>query len=181
MKKKTIITALLALTTLTLVSCRSDEPQWADPEAHEKTEQLRKQYGPLMVGTWHYEKIGESQRFFEKLSFRDDGIFTGMRKWQTRKLVTIDSRQRYTDWETLELSGTFTGTWSLSYWAPYGGAKQNYLELTATYDEGRDYMAYSTCLIFDYADETTLHIQGYYIHDDDGLADYLRGDTEPSF
>ena len=172
----------LMLATFFLVSCGSSEPEWADPEAHEKTEQLRKQYGPLMIGTWHYEKVGESQRFFEQLSFKDDGTFTGMRKWQARKLVTIDGEQRYTDWETLDLSGTFIGTWSLSYWAPYGGEKRNYLQLTAKYDnEDLNYMAYSTCLAFGYADETTLHIQGYYFHDDDGWADYLRGEASPSF
>jgi len=180
MNKQTIITALL-VSIIGLAAC-SSEPQWADPVAHEKTEQLQKQYGPLMVGTWHYEKIGESQRFFEQLTFKDDGTFTGMRKWQTRQLVTIDGEQRYTDWETLELSGTFIGTWSLSYWAPYGGEKRNYLQLIAKYDnEELNYMAYSTCLIFGYADETTLHIQGFYVHDDDGWADYQRGDSEPSF
>ena len=181
MNKKLLITALLALVVLAFASCGSDEPQWADPEAHEKTEQLQKQYGPLMVGTWHYENISDTQRYFERLTFQADGTFTGMRKWQTRKLVTIDGEQRYTDWETLDLSGTFTGTWSLSYWAPYGGEMRNYLELTATYDEDRDYMAYSTCLTFGYADETTLHIQGYYVHDDDGWADYQRGEVEASF
>ena len=178
--KKILITALFAIVAICLDSCGSDEPQWADPEAHEKTEQLRKQYTPFIVGTWHYEKVGESQRFFEQLTFKDDGTLTGMRKWQTRQLVTVDGEQRYTDWETLELSGTFTGTWSLSYWAPYGGEKRNYLQLIAEYDnEDVTFMAYSTCLTFDYADETTLHIQGYYVHDDDGWADYLRGETNP--
>ena len=90
MIKQTIITALLALISITFTSCGSSEPEWVDPEAHEKTEQLQKQYGPLMVGTWHYEKVGESQRFFEELSFKDDGTFTGMRKWQTRQLVTVN-------------------------------------------------------------------------------------------
>ena len=148
MNKQTIITALLVLVAMAFASCDSDEPHWADPEAHEKTEQLRTQYGPLMVGTWHYEKVGASQRFFEQLTFfaeqsgkaerKDDGTFTGMRKWQTRKLVTIDG-------------------------------------------ENQNYMAYSTCLTFGYADETTLHIQGFYVHDDDGWADYQRGEIEPSF
>jgi len=180
MNKQTIITALL-VSIIGLAAC-SSEPQWADPVAHEKTEQLQKQYGPLMVGTWHYEKIGESQRFFEQLTFKDDGTFTGMRKWQTRQLVIVDGEQRYTDWETLELSGTFIGTWSLSYWAPYGGEKRNYLQLIAKYDNKElNYMAYSTCLTFGYADGTTLHIQGYYVHDDDDWADYQRGDIEPSF
>ena len=174
--------AFMMLAAFSLASCGSDEPQWADPEAHEKTEQLRAQYTPFIVGTWHYEKVGASQRFFEQLTFKNDGTFTGIRKWQTRKLVTIDGEQRYTDWENVELSGTFTGTWSLSYWAPYGGEKQNCLQLIAKYDDkNRDYMAYSTCLTFGYADETTLRIQGYYVHDNDGWTNYQRGEAEPSF
>jgi hypothetical protein len=182
MNKQTIITVLLTLVAITFASCGSSEPEWADPETREKTEQLRKQYGSLMVGTWHYEKVGENQRFFEKLTFKDDGIFTGIRKWQTRKLVNIDGQEQYADWEDFELNGTFTGTWSLRYWAPDGGEKGNYLQLTATYDgEERNYMAYSACLFFGYADETILHIQGYYVHDDDGLANYKRGEVEPSF
>ena len=79
----------LFLAALALTACSSD-PQWADPEAHEKTVELNEQYGPLMAGTWHYEKIGERQRYFERLTFNEDGTFTGMRIWQSRQLVTID-------------------------------------------------------------------------------------------
>jgi len=49
MNKKTIITVLLVLVAMAFSSCSSDEPHWADLEAHEKTEQLRRQYGPLIV------------------------------------------------------------------------------------------------------------------------------------
>ena len=80
---------------LSLASCSSD-PQWADEEAHEKTEQLRKQYTPIIAGTWHVEYIKDKGRFFERLTFSADGTFTGMRKWQTRKLVTIDDKEQYT-------------------------------------------------------------------------------------
>ena len=179
--KKTIITILLAL--VSLASCSSD-PQWADEEAHEKTEQLRKQYTPIIAGTWHVEYIKDKGRFFERLTFSADGTFTGMRKWQTRKLVTIDDKEQYTDWEDVELSGTFTGTWQLRYWSPEGnsGEKRNCLQLTATYDDaGRDYMAYSCVLTFAYADATTLRIQGYYVKAPDGWINYQRGPSEPSF
>ena len=175
--------AFMMLAAFSLASCSSD-PQWADPEAHEKTVQLNEQYGPLMVGTWHYEKIGERQRYFERLTFKDDRTFTGMRKWQTRKPVTIDGEQRYTDWEDVELSGTFKGTWQLRYWSPEGnsGEKRNCLQLTATYDDaGRDYMAYFCTLTFAYADATTLRIQGYYVKDADGWVNYQHGTAEPSF
>ena len=172
------------IAALAFASCGSDEPRYADPEAHEKTVQLNEQYGPLMVGTWHYENISDTQRYFERLTFQADGTLTGMRKWQTRKLVTIDGKEQYTDWENVELSGTFTGTWQLRYWSPEGnsGEKRNCLQLTATYDDaGRDYMAYSCALTFAYADATTLRIQGYYVKAPDGWINYQRGPSEPGF
>ena len=76
----------MMLAAFSLASCGSDEPRYADPEAHEKTVLLNEQYGPLMVGTWHYEKIGERHRYFERLTFKDDGTLTGYRKWQQREL-----------------------------------------------------------------------------------------------
>ena len=116
---------LFSLVALVLTACSSD-PQWADPEAHEKTVELNEQYGPLMAGTWHYEKIGERQRYFERLTFNEDGTFTGMRIWQSRQLVTIDGNEQYTDWTNVlddtgwgdeaPMNGTFTGTWQLGYW-----------------------------------------------------------------
>ena len=174
---------MMCATLFSLASCSSD-PQWADEEAHEKTVLLNEQYGPLLVGTWHIEKIGEKQRYFERLTFTSDGTLTGERKWQNRKFVTIDGNEQYTDWEDVELSGTFKGTWQLRYWSPEGnsGKMRNCLQLTATYDDaGRDYMAYSCALTFAYADATTLRIQGYYVKAPDGWINYQRGLSEPGF
>ena len=56
----------LLIVALAFASCGSDEPRYADPEAHEKTVQLNEQYGPLMVGTWHYENISDTQRYFSR-------------------------------------------------------------------------------------------------------------------
>ena len=89
----------LLIAALAFASCGSDEPKYADPEAHEKTVKLNEQYGPLMVGTWHYENISDTQRYFERLTFQTDGTLSGMRKWQTRKPVTIDGKEQHTDWE----------------------------------------------------------------------------------
>ena len=183
----------LFLVALALTACSSD-PQWADPEAHEKTEQLRKQYTPIIAGTWHVEYVKDKGRFFERLTFSADGTFTGMRKWQTRKLVTIDGEEQYTDWQNAgqptgwgdeegPMNGTFTGTWQLRYWNPEGegSTKRNCLQLEAKYDEERKYMAYSYVATFDYADDTTLRFQGYYAKDEDGMVNFLRGDAEASF
>ena len=93
MKQAKLLFLLIA--ALAFASCSSD-PQWADEEAHEKTEQLRKQYTPIIAGTWHVEYIKDKGGFFERLTFSADGTYTGMRKWQTRKLVTIDDKEQYT-------------------------------------------------------------------------------------
>ena len=176
---------LLLIVALAFASCGSDEPRYADPEAHEKTVQLNEKYAPLMVGTWHYENISDTQRYFERLTFKADGTLTGMRKWQTRKFVTIDGEQRYTDWENVEpLEGTFSGTWKLSYYSPEGvnDEKRNCLFLNAQYEGANSgHMAYSNIATFDYADETTLRFEGFYFKDKDGWITFLRGDQEPSF
>ena len=186
MKTMKIRRNILVMTTaiLSLVSCSSD-PQWADEEAHEKTEQLQKQYGPMMIGTWYYENISNTERFFERLTFNADGTLSGMRKWQSRKVVTIEGEQRYTDWESVEpLEGTFSGTWKLSYYSPEGmaGEKRNCLLLNAKYEGANsEYMAYSNIATFDYADETTLRFEGFYFKDEEGRIVFLRGTQEPSF
>ena len=186
MKTMKIWRNILVMTAaiLSLVSCSSD-PQWADEEAHEKTEQLQKQYGPMMIGTWHYENISDTERFFEQLTFNTDGTLSGMRKWQIRKVVTIEGEQRYTDWESVEpLEGTFSGTWKLSYYSPEGmaGEKRNCLLLNAKYEGANsEYMAYSNIATFDYVDETTLRFEGFYFKDEEGRIVFLRGTQEPSF
>ena len=109
---------------------------------------------------------------------------TGMRKWQRRSLVTIDGKEQYADWEDVELSGTFSGTWSLRYWAPDDGEKRNCLLLEADYEGDKNWelgYAYSYVANFSYADATTLCFQGYYVRDDDGWIHYKRGAAEPSF
>ena len=107
---KRIRLAIIGLVVLAFASCGSDEPQWADPEAHEKTEQLREQYTPFIVGAWHYEKTIEKQRALEQLTFNADGTLSGLRKWQSRQVVTIDGKEQYTDWENVpDENGSFTG------------------------------------------------------------------------
>ena len=174
---------IIVLMTMMLVCCNSSDPELVDREAQEKTEALNRQYAPLMVGTWYYEKIEDKQRYFEQLTFHSDGTLTGERKWQKRELVTIDGIQRYTDWENVDLSGTFSGTWCLKYCSPEGRTetRRSCLLLEARYDDERAYMAYSHVATFDYASETTLRFQGHYVKDEDGWVSFLRGNAEPSF
>ena len=192
--KKTFIIALLAIITISLASCGSDEPQWADPEAHEKTEQLRAQYTPFIVGTWHYEKVGDTQRAFEQLTFNADGTLSGRRKWQSRQVVTINGQEQYTDWEDIpQMNGTFTGTWSLvwerlrvgdeaSGMRNDKGAGENRLYLYAQFDDKTvTALPYSNNVLFDYANANTLRFAGFYWHDSDGWITYERGEAEPSF
>ena len=55
MKQAKLLFLLIA--TLAFASCGSDEPRYADPEAHEKTVQLNEQYGPLMVGIIYPKRL----------------------------------------------------------------------------------------------------------------------------
>ena len=174
---------VMTFAVLSFNSCSSDEPQWADPEAHEKTEQLREQYIPFIVGSWHIEGIGDKLRFFEQLTFDTDGTLTGFRKWQTRQVVTIDGKEQYTDWENnTPTNGNFTGTWSLVWERNDKGVGEKRLFLYAQYDETDivSYLPYSHIALFDYADATTLSFAGYW-QDSDGWTNYERGRAEPSF
>jgi len=174
--------AFAMLTAFSLASCGSDEPQWADPEAHEKTEQLRTQYTPFIVGTWHYEKVGERQRVFEQLTFNADGTLSGRRKWQSRQVVTIDGQEQYTDWEDVpDMNGTFKGTWKLVWERNSSGVGENRVFLYALWDdEANPGIAYSHNPLFGYADETTLQFAGHW-QNSDGWTRYERGEAESSF
>ena len=194
MKMKPTKALILFLAPLALAACSSD-PEWADPEAHEKNVELQERYAPLLVGTWHVERIGEKQRYFEKLTFSDSrndivgcrGTFTGLRKWQTRQLVTINGEEQYTDWQDfMDYNGTFTGKWKLSWERDADGAPGvNRLSLSASYDDERDWMsanAYSLNALFIHADETTLSFtDGFVPNGVDGETVYTRGDAEPNF
>ena len=181
MNKKAIITALLAIAALSLASCSSDEPQWADPEAHEKTEQLRAQYEPFIIGTWHIEKTIEKQRAYEQLTFNADGTFCGRRKWQSRQVVTIGGQEQYTDWEDIpDENGTFTGTWKLRWERYDNGAGANRIILYANWDNNNQFMAYGDVTLFGFADENNLQFAGYW-RNSNGWSVYERGEAEPSF
>ena len=176
----------MMLAAVSLASCGSSDPQWADPEAHEKTELLRKQYTPLIVGTWYIETVKDKERFYERLTFSGDGALKGVRKWQDRELVTIDGKQQYTDWQDVDgQNGTFTGTWKLEWSRDAGTLGGNRLILTASFDEEYDWpasVAYGLNARFINADETTLCITGsYVIHGEDGSTVFTRSDAEPSF
>ena len=180
MRAKNILSILFI--AISLNSCSSDEPQWADPEAHEKTEQLREQYTPFIVGTWHIERIGDKQRTFEQLTFNADGTLSGLRKWQSRQVVTIDGKEQYTDWEDIpDENGTFTGTWSLVWERNSSGVGENRIILYALWnDEDNPIIAYSHNPLFGYADATTLQFAGNW-QNSDGWTIYERGEAEPSF
>ena len=87
---------LLLIVVLAFASCGSDEPRYADPEAHEKTVQLNEQYGPLMVGTWHYENISDTQCYFERLTrnllryMETELLQPGRGKWREAQLPVFE-------------------------------------------------------------------------------------------
>ena len=173
---------LLLLFSIVLMSCHN-EPEYADPEAHEKTEQLQQRYAPLLAGTWHVEQLGEKLRYFECLTFQPDGKLSGMRKLHTRRLVTIDGVERYTDWEEMEeFNGTFSGTWRLRWERDEHGVGHDRIILYAGYEgNGSLYTAYSHNALFNFVNENRLRIFGLMLSNNDGWTEYQKGAAEPSF
>ena len=65
---------ILFLAPLALAACSSD-PEWADPEAHEKTMELQERYAPLLV------TIDGEERYTDWQDVEgENGTFTGT--WQ---------------------------------------------------------------------------------------------------
>lgn len=157
--------AFAMLAASSFASCTSD-PEWADPEAHEKTVQLQKQYEPL--------------------TFEADGTLTGMRRWQVRRTVTVDGREMLTDWENIpEENGTFVGTWKLLWLRKENCVEGvNRLRLYASY-QGGDYLSYSEDPTFGSADAEALRMRSHFYSllspEEDGWITFQRGEAEPSF
>ena len=168
---------------ISLSSCSSSELEYADVEAHEKTVALQEKYVPLIVGSWYKESINDKHRFYEQLTFNADGTLTGMRKWQSRNLVTIDGEERYTDWEDVELeNGSFSGSWKLEWERDIKGEGRNEIILYAKYDNvENDFLAYSHNALFNFADDNTLSFKGFVFNNDDKWSVYHRGEAVPGF
>ena len=166
-----------------LASCSSSELEYADAEAHEKTEALQEKYVPLIVGSWYKESINDKHRFYEQLTFNADGTLTGMRKLQSRNLVTIDGEKRYTDWEDVEQeNGSFSGSWKLEWERDIKGEGHDEIILYAKYDDLENgYLAYSHNVLFNFADDNTLSFKGFVFNNNDKWSVYHRGETAPGF
>ena len=147
------------------------------------TEQLRKQYTPLIVGTWHIERITDKMRYFERLTFQTDGKLSGMRKWQTRQRVTIDGEEVYTDWESVEgLEGLFSGTYQLNWERDDKGVGQEVIHLYAAFDNPEsEFYAFSHNVQFGLVGDDILRFRGSIGSNNDGWTEYQKGDAEPSF
>ena len=170
---------------LASASC-SREPEWTDTEAHKNTEELRKQYNKYIIGTWHYEYINNNHRFFEQITFNDDGSLKGNRKWQIRKQVTVDGHEVFTDWEYIDgENGSYTGTWKLLWERNDYGNGQNTMYIYASFDIGTDdgnsFLAWSNKLVFGFADDKTLSLSGINNWNTDGWTQFQRGEAEPGF
>lgn len=101
----TILSSLL----LCLLTACSSEWEYADSEAHEKTEQLQQEYNAKLQGSWHREVVNSDHRFFERITFKADQSYTLYRVWKMRQ------GDEWEDFPEPSAIGESTGTWSL-YW-----------------------------------------------------------------
>jgi len=163
---KKILLALFAL--LAMVSCSDTED--IDTEAQEKTEQLRKEYNAKLQGTWHREVVNNENRFFERISFKEDHTFKLLRIWQKPQGTGEDI-----EWEDVEeenVTGEFTGTWMLKWQRLNSKEGENVLVLQHKTGNG----------ILQFIDiiNDELIVGAVYLATD-GIAVYERGGGNPSF
>ena len=67
---------VISLFLLILLTACGSEWEYADPEAHEKTEQLQQEYNAKLQGSWHREVVNSDHRFFERITFKADQSYT---------------------------------------------------------------------------------------------------------
>ena len=100
---------VISLFLLILLTACGSEWEYADPEAHEKTEQLQQEYNAKLQGSWHREVVNSDHRFFERITFKADQTYTLYRVWKMRQ------GDEWEDFPEPSAIGESTGTWSL-YW-----------------------------------------------------------------
>ncbi len=76
---------VISLFLLILLTACGSEWEYADPEAHEKTEQLQQEYNAKLQGSWHREVVNSDHRFFERITFKADQSYTLYRVWKMRQ------------------------------------------------------------------------------------------------
>lgn len=146
-----------------LISCTS-EWESSDPEAKEKTEQLRKEYNAKLLGSWNREILNENHKFFEQIAFYENGTYSLYRKWQMRTNKEVD-------WEELtekSITGDFEGKWKLIWQRQNESEGKNML-----------FLGSSLLIFYDIIDEKLIIGADYLM--DDGIAIYARGNGKPSF
>ena len=126
---------LLLIVVLAFASCGSDEPRYADPEAHEKTVQLNEQYGPLMVGTWHYENISDTQCYnVEPL----EGTFSGTWKLSYYSPEGENGEKRNCLFLNAQYEGANSGHMAYSNIATFDYADERTLRFEGFYFKDKD-------------------------------------------
>ena len=149
-----------------LTAC-SSEWEYADPEAHEKTEQLQQEYNAKLQGSWHREVVNSDHRFFERITFKADQSYTLYRVWKMRQ------GDEWEDFPEPSVIGESTGTWSL-YWERLNTKEgQNILALSNKLS--------GTLLRFIDIINDQLLVEGVPYLPTDGPTVYKRGEGTPSF
>lgn len=124
--RQTFLFLAAAVAVLVLGACHS-EPQWADPEEHERTEELNALYKEKVAGDWYMFRQKDTRRLYETLKLKADGRFEATMRYATRDTVQVNGEEVVTDWKTF-INDTISGEWELQ-WSR--ARKENVIDLFA--------------------------------------------------
>ena len=145
---------VISLFLLILLTACGSEWEYADPEAHEKTEQLQQEYNAKLQGSWHRE-------------VKADQSYTLYRVWKIRQ------GDEWEDFPEPSVIGESTGSWSL-YWQRLNNKEgQNVLTLANEIS--------GTLLKFIDIINDQLIVEGVPYLPTDGSTVYERGEGTTSF
>ncbi|MBQ0022875.1 MAG: hypothetical protein KBT29_06505 [Prevotellaceae bacterium] len=151
MKVKVFMFLMLAM--MALASCSSDS-EVVDKTTPE-TKALRQKYGTQVVGDWYVEKVTDTKRYFQQMTFQENGTVTYSYRQESRQEVLVDGVYVMTDW-MVNVATNGYGTWSLN------NSRENYtdyLDITSEEVENGQKKKVSTRLEFAYANNEFLFVQ----------------------
>lgn len=142
-----------------MASCGLD-PKPTDPELDNARLQIREKYEPILTGEW-YKDTAMSDKFIfrESLRLNADHSFTRVIDLVTRKLVTINGVETYTDWE--HLADTTEGKWDINVFRD--DETKEFKKQLRVYPDNSDYTLSIPYLYFTEANDTAIFINNYYV------------------
>lgn len=155
MVKQVFIIAAAAL----MASCGLD-PKPVDPELDSMTVLAREKYEPILTGEWYKDTtVSDKLIFQECLKLNADHSFERVIDFVSRKLVTVNGVETYTDWE--HSADTTNGKWSLNVYRDI--ATEGFRMRLCIYPDNSNYIYSIPTIELSGANDTAIFTKNYYV------------------